>query len=125
MLGIDDEDTNFDTDVIININSALMILNQLGVGPASSFYITDNSEIWSDFLGTRINDLNSVKTYVYLKVRLVFDPPTNSFLVTSIDNQLKELEWRLNTHIETINAVPIVVESIEVPTISPTEEVVV
>ena len=102
MLGIDDEDPNFDTDIIININSALMILNQLGIGPTSSFYVTDNSEIWSDFLGTRINDLNSVKTYVFLKVRLVFDPPTNSFLVTSIDNQIKELEWRLNTQIETI-----------------------
>jgi hypothetical protein len=76
MLGIEDEYTHFDFDIIININSVLMTLNQLGVGPVVCFSITGKDELWTDFLGDSI-DLDAVKTYVYLKVRLLFDPLWN------------------------------------------------
>lgn len=99
LLGIGQSDTNFDTDIIIHINSALMALSQLGVGKVGGFYITSDKELWKDFLESRI-DLEAVKTYVYLKVRQVFDPPQNSFLVESIKNQITELEFRINIQAE-------------------------
>ena len=94
------EDTEFNTDIIININSAFSILHQLGLGPKRGFKITGDSEVWEDFLGNK-DYLEDVKTYVYLKTRLVFDPPSNSFLTKSIEDQIKELEWRLNVAQET------------------------
>ena len=99
LLGIGELDTNFDTDIIISINSALMSLQQLGVGETTGFYISSKDDSWADLLGTR-TDLESVKTYIYLKVRLMFDPPQNSFLVESIKNQLTELEFRINIQAE-------------------------
>ena len=99
LLGIDETYEHFDGDIIIFINSALMSLNQLGIGPSTGFTISGKEDLWSDFIGIR-KDLESVKTYVYLKTRLTFDPPQNSFLVEAIKNQLTELEWRLNTQAE-------------------------
>lgn len=99
LLGIEADYEQFDTDIIIYINSVLMALIQLGIGPSTGFSISDNSAIWSDLLGDR-TDLEAVKTYVYLKVRLVFDPPQNSFLVDSIKNMITELEFRLNAQVE-------------------------
>lgn len=101
LLGISPLDESFDPDIITHINSAFSALQQIGVGPVEGFMIEDKTAVWSDFLGAE-NTLNSVKTYMYLKVRLVFDPPQNSFLVTSMENQIKELEWRLNVRREEV-----------------------
>ena len=99
ILGIDAAYTDFDVDIITHINSALSTLNQLGIGPIDGFMIVDDVTTWDAFLEYD-SRLNSVKTYVYLKVRLVFDPPTTSFHITAINEQLRELEWRLNVHRE-------------------------
>jgi hypothetical protein len=99
LLGIEQEYTHFDPDIIIAINSALMALNQMGIGPSIGFMITNADEQWSDFIGDR-KDLESIKTYIYLKSKLMFDPPTNSFLVEAIERQLKEYEWRINIQAE-------------------------
>lgn len=101
LLGIAEDYEHFDQDIIIHINSAFMILTQLGVGPSGGFIIYDENSLWSDFLknDTRIE---SVKTYVYLKVRLVFDPNSlTSATLESIKESIKELEWRLNVAAET------------------------
>lgn len=94
MVGITESDTSFDTDIIIHINSALMVLNQLNVGPEAGYFITSATETWDNYLGTD-KDIESVKTLIYLKVRLAFDPPTNAFLVEAMKAQIKEHEWRL------------------------------
>ncbi len=99
ILGIDANYTAFDVDIITHINSVFNTLNQLGIGPVSGFMIEDATPVWGDFFGDSLN-LNAVKTYVYLRVRLLFDPPTNSFLVSSLQEQIKELEWRLNVYRE-------------------------
>lgn len=99
LLGIDALCDQFDMDIIIHINSALMVLNQLGVGPPEGFTVTSNSETWNDFLkGNQM--IESVKTYVYLKVRLVFDPPQTSSVIEAINRQISELEWRLNVAVD-------------------------
>lgn len=94
MLGLPEDLLDFDTDIIININSVFMILNQIGVGPEEPFSITSESDQWSSFLEDR-TDWAAVKTYLYLKVRLLFDPPSTSFKLTAMENQTKEMEWRL------------------------------
>jgi len=99
LLGIDEMDLNFDQELIMHINSVFMVLNQLGVGPVEGFKISSNEETWSDFIGTRL-DIESVKSYIYLKVRLLFDPPQNSFLVAAIEKQIEEQEWRLRAQVE-------------------------
>lgn len=98
MLGIAEEYHAFDLDITIHINSAFLTLNQLGVGPEKPFQITGDTEIWSDFVDT--NEVPGVQTYVYLKTRLAFDPPTNSFLVDAIQKQIAELEWRMNVQVD-------------------------
>jgi len=98
-LGLTFDDHAFDADVIMNINSAFTSLNLLGIGPADGFSISDASSTWVDFLGTS-KKLESVKSYIYLKVKLIFDPPTSSFVLESVKNQITELEWKLNTQIE-------------------------
>jgi len=99
LLGIQETDFNFDDEIIMNINSVFMTLNQLGVGPTTVFKIVDESATWASFFGTRV-DLESVKSYVYLKVRMLFDPPQNSFLVDAIEKQIAEFEWRLQVQVE-------------------------
>ena len=94
MLGIDAEYTAFDTDIIININTALMSVSQFGIGPVGGLVIQGSSENWTDLLGES-TALEAVKTYIYLKVKLAFDPPTSSFVVESINRTLLELEYRL------------------------------
>jgi len=86
MLGIEEEDTHFDQDVIMNINAAIMSLTQLGVGPEEGYSITSKTETWSDLMGDR-TDLGGIQTFVYLKVRLIFDPPTSSFVLESIESK--------------------------------------
>lgn len=93
MLGVDTADTNFDRELIIYINGALMVVNQLGVGP-SGYSITSKTNTWDEFLLDR-TDLELVKSAVYLRVRLIFDPPQNSFLVNAIKDQITEYDWRI------------------------------
>jgi hypothetical protein len=99
ILGIAEDYTVFDLDVITHINSAFSTLTQLGVGPADGFMINGDEEVWTDFIA---NDLqyNSVKSYVFLKTRQLFDPPTTSYLISAVEKQIQELEWRLNVHRE-------------------------
>jgi len=99
ILGIEEDYTAFDLDIITHINTTFNTLAQLGIGPSSGFMIEDETPTWTDFVS---NDLllNSVKTYVYLKVRILFDPPTTSYLIDALQKQVSELEWRLNVHRE-------------------------
>lgn len=99
LLAIPDVDTSFDLDISIHINTVFMTLNQLGVGPNLSFSIADANATWSDFFDDRI-DLNGVKTYIYLKVRILFDPPTSSAVLDAYNKEIAELEWRLNLNAE-------------------------
>lgn len=99
MLGIEAEYTHFDNDIIMHINSVFMTLNQLGVGPEEAPFITSELETWNDAFGD-IKNVFAIKTYVYLKVRMVFDPPTSSFVMESMKNQATELEWRLNMQVD-------------------------
>lgn len=99
-LGIDAGYTAFDPDIIMHVNSAFDTLHQLGVGPEPAYSIEDDSSEWSDFLADR-KDMDSVKTYVYLRTRQLFDPPSNSFVMEAIDKKISEIEWRLNVSSET------------------------
>lgn len=99
LLGLADEYVCFDTDIIMHINTALMILHQLGVGPPEGFRITDKTSTWNDYLSDDIT-LESVKTYVGLKVRILFDPPQNSTVMDSMNREINMLEWRINTEVE-------------------------
>ena len=100
LLGISAEDTDFDTDVIMNINSALAVLTQLGVGPSDGFSISDSSSTWSEFISGN-KRLEFVKTYVYLKVKVAFDPPLSSTVMEAMNQQIRELEWRILVGVET------------------------
>lgn len=95
VLGLDAEYDAFDIDVMMHTNSALSKLESLGVGPEGGFMITGPEETWSDFIGSDPR-YNSVKTYVYLNVKLIFDPPATSFATNAFEEQIKELGWRLN-----------------------------
>lgn len=94
LLGIGEDYTHFDIDLILHINSVFSILNQLGVGPEEGFVISDNTAVWSDFLPEG-QKLELVKTFVGQKVRLIFDPPLSSGVIESINRTLSELEWRI------------------------------
>lgn len=117
VVGIVEDDTNFDPDIIMHTNTVLSILTQLGIGPTAGFMIEDSGPTWDDFLGVRqmgelqedgtvvytdeqlvsVNKmLSMVKTYVYLRVRLIFDPPQTSFVIESINKNIQELEVRIN-----------------------------
>ena len=99
LLGIEASYNHFNQEIVLNINAALMFLNQLGVGPLEGFVIQDKKQKWTDFIGGR-KDLEAIKTYVYLKTRLTFDPPQMGYLVDAITKQITELEWRLNVQVE-------------------------
>lgn len=99
LLQISEDDTAFDADIIMHINSVFMILWQLGIGPSKGFFIEDETAEWSDFIEDGLN-LELVKSYVYLKVKLLFDPPTSSFVMESMNRQIAEFEWRLNVEVE-------------------------
>lgn len=94
MLGISEEYHAFDIDVITDINAVFLTLNQLGVGPILPYAITGDEETWQDFLGEQYDYLAGVQTYVYQRVRLLFDPPTNAFLVDAMRKSCDEFEWR-------------------------------
>lgn len=99
LLGIKPEYTYFDPAIIMHINSVMLILNQLGVGPATPYHITGRADLWTDFISD-ITSIEAVKTYVYCKVKLIFDPPTSSSLLDSLKRTADEFEWRLNIQVD-------------------------
>lgn len=99
MLGIAEDYTDFDTDIIVHINSALMSLHQVGIGPDSGLIVVDKAMPWSAFHLHRYN-FEAIKSYIYLKTRIAFDPPVNSFVVDAMNKQAEEYLWRLNVEAE-------------------------
>ena len=99
LLGIAKEYVNFDSDIIMHINSVFMVLSQLGVGPVKGFRIEDENDVWSDYIVDEDN-LDAVKSYIHLKVKLLFDPPLNSAVLEAMKQTINELEWRLNVEAE-------------------------
>jgi len=99
VLGIAEDYTAFDLDIITHINTAFSTLTQLGVGPAEGFMIEDAEPEWVDFYADDLQ-YNAVKSYVFLRVRYLFDPPQTSYLISATERQIQELEWRLNVHRE-------------------------
>lgn len=91
--------TEFDPEIIMHINSVFSVLNQLGVGPEEGFSISDKTTLWTEFIEIE-NLLNLVKSYMYLKVRLIFDPPATSFVITSFEKMASEYEFRMNVIME-------------------------
>lgn len=98
-LGIQEEYEQFDPDIVMHINTALSILTDLGVGPSEGFFITDKTASWSDFVPNS-KRIESIKSYVVLKVRLLFDPPTSSAVLDSMNRLISELEWRINVIVD-------------------------
>lgn len=114
IVGITELDTSFDPDIIMHTNTVFSVLNQLGIGPVAGFMIEDSAPTWDDFLKVRQVEvdgssvytdlqlqeadkrLNMVKTYLYLRVRLMFDPPQTSFVIESMNKQIQELEVRMS-----------------------------
>lgn len=96
MLGIVPEYTVFDTDLIIHINAVFSVLNQLGLGPDEGFSITDDTDTWDDYLDDESIDVQEVKSYIYLKVKKVFDPPSSSNAMQAMNDLISEFEWRIN-----------------------------
>lgn len=98
--GIPEEYDVFDMDLILHINSVFMILSQMGVGPERAYRIEDDSNEWTEFISTEDTNFESVKTYVGLKVRYIFDPPQGSVTKECLKHMIDELEWRLNFQAE-------------------------
>ena len=99
LLGLTEEYDQFDRDIIIHINSIFSILTQLGVGPSDGFFIADKSAMWRDFLDDNIK-LEHVKSYMFLKVKLLFDPPSSTSAIESYNRMISEFEWRINVEVE-------------------------
>lgn len=105
LLGVYEDDHDFDEDLKMHINSALMILNQIGIGPEAPYQLTTGDETWSGFLGDDLSYVEAVKTYIYMKVKLVWDSSTMSSAVIQImKEQCQEYEWRLRAQIELKNS---------------------
>lgn len=100
MNNVGKDDHNFDTDIIIHINDALDTCRQLGIGPKSGFEVEDDSQTWEDFFGdTQV--VPSIRSYVYARVKILFDPPANSFVMDALKSKIAEFEWRGNVDVET------------------------
>jgi len=118
VLGIDPAYTAFDVDVIMHINSTFSKLHQLGIGPTEGFIIEDNTAVWIDFLGDLAPTLSSVQSFMYLSVRLLFDPPATSYAIAAFERQLDELGWRINARREEVEhpwVAPVIPEDPEEP----------
>lgn len=99
ILGLEEDYTAYDPDIIMNINAALSTLTQIGVGPTEGFMIEDATAVWS-LLGSDIRVISACKQFVYLSVRAVFDPPSSSYAVQAMKEQIGEQLWRINTLME-------------------------
>jgi hypothetical protein len=102
MLGIQEDYDHFDADIIMHINTVFMTLTQIGVGPSDGFYIEDDTTTWLEFVPD-LKNFQAIKTYMYLKVKLVFDTPTSPTVLEAMTKQANELEWRLNVAAESTN----------------------
>ncbi len=107
MLGITEEYEHFDADLIMHINSVFMILTQLGVGPIDGFSIKSEEETWGDFIPND-SKIDLIKSYMHLKVKLLFDPPLGSAVIEAMNRMINEFEWRLNVAVD-----PLVQEEIK------------
>lgn len=99
LLGVAEDYKQFDSDIIMHINTVILNLTQLGIGPSTGFYIEDEYSEWGDFLQDETK-LQAVKSYIYLKVKLLFDPPLSGSVIESMNHMISELEWRLNVAAE-------------------------
>lgn len=99
LLGVAEDYIEFDEDIITHINSVFLNLTQLGVGPEEGFMIEDDTACWEDFIDDA-TQLQAVKSYIYLKVKLLFDPPLSSSVTESYNRMIAELEWRLNVAVD-------------------------
>lgn len=99
-LGVTPEYEIFDSDIVMHINSVFMVLAQMGIGPANGFRIEDSTAEWTDFLPNEDENFESVKSYICMKVRLLFDPPSSSTHMECIKQLISEFEWRLNFEAE-------------------------
>lgn len=102
LLGIAEDYDHFDSDIIMHINSVFTTLTQLGVGPEDGFSINDEAEKWEDFL-PEDRMIHSVKSYMFMKVKLMFDPPLSSAVIECTKEQIKEMEWRLQVAVDSAN----------------------
>ena len=102
-LGIESSDDSFDSDIILNVNTAIFSLSQIGVGPSNGYIVTSIDNKWIDYINTTTINLEGIKTVIYLKTKLLFDPPTNITVIESIKKTITELEWRLSLAVETNN----------------------
>lgn len=100
LLGITAEYTHFDQDIIIHINSVFLTLAELGVGPEEGFFVTDAGDEWSDYISDNDMLLNAVKSYMYLKVKMLFDPSLTSSVTDLMKEEVRELEWRMNVYVD-------------------------
>lgn len=100
LLGITEDYEHFDPEIIMHINSVFMELTQIGAGPADGFFIEDKTSVWTDFV-PEIGKLEAIKSYIYLKVKLIFDPPANSTIVEAMKQQIANYEWRINVAVDT------------------------
>lgn len=101
MLGLGADYTPFDAEIMVHINSVILNLTQMGIGPKDGFMVLDYNQKWSDFLPSNVN-LEAAKTYIYLQVKMLFDPPTNSFVMDSYEKQSEKMLWRLNVQAESV-----------------------
>ena len=99
LLGPDASYDVFDQDILIHINSAISVLTQLGVGPSTGFIVTGPEETWRDFIGND-NALQMIKSYIYMKVKIAFDPPANGSVLSAYQDACKEYEWRINVEVD-------------------------
>lgn len=100
MLGEDPALSDFAVDIIVDINTSIAILTQLGVGPRGGFFITGRTETWTDFIGADNKLLEMAKTYIYAKTRIMFDPPQSSAALDAMKQICSELEWRINVAVD-------------------------
>lgn len=100
LLGISEKDEAFDLDIVININSVFSTLYQIGVGEEEHPYIMDGTSTWGEVFSNRTDLVDFIKLYTYLKVRVIFDPPTSSFVLDALNKQIQELEWRIQIQAE-------------------------
>lgn len=103
LLGIDPEDISFDTDIKVHINSTILSLSQMEIGPPNGFVVASKDNLWSEFIGSSVINLEGVKSYIYLKTKLIFDPPPNSTTIDAFNKSISELEWRMMLAVETNN----------------------
>ena len=103
LLGIDGEDDAFDPDITAIINSTIPALSQMGIGPKNGFIVISADNTWAEYIGDSLVNLEGVKSYLYLKTKLIFDPPTNSTVIEAFNKSLSELEWRMMLAVETNN----------------------